>query len=153
LVDADDLERAVRSASLPASDKVTADAAETVDRNLDLVRGDNGVVDGSLRVVIDGVMKDGSVSSHVFKKKWCCVTCTSGKSKSKRTRRERNYFFAFFLLAPARREREERDQQGDNISTRFLLPSGSISLYSFFLVLSLSLSSLLADEERPRKVL
>jgi len=48
LVDADDLERAVRSASLPASDKVTADAAETVDCNLDLVRGDNGVVDGSL---------------------------------------------------------------------------------------------------------
>jgi hypothetical protein len=65
LVDADDLERAVRSASLPASDKVTADAAETVDRNLDLVRGDNGVVDGSLRVVIDGMMKDGSVSSHI----------------------------------------------------------------------------------------
>jgi len=48
LVDADDLERAIRSASLPASDKVTADAAETVDRNLDLVRGDNRVVDGSL---------------------------------------------------------------------------------------------------------
>ena len=66
LVDADDLERAVRSASLPASDKVTADAAETVDRNLDLVRGDNGVVDGSLRVVIDTMMKDGSVSCHIF---------------------------------------------------------------------------------------
>ena len=48
LVDADDLERAIRSARLPASDKVTADAAETVDRNLDLVRGDNRVVDGSL---------------------------------------------------------------------------------------------------------
>lgn len=48
LVDADDLERAIRSAGLPASDKVTADAAETVDRNLDLVRGDNRVVDGSL---------------------------------------------------------------------------------------------------------
>ena len=66
LVDADDLERAVRSASLPASDKVTADAAETVDRNLDLVRGDNGVVDGSLRVVIDTMKKDGSVSCHIF---------------------------------------------------------------------------------------
>jgi hypothetical protein len=65
LVDADDLERTIRSAGLPASDKVTADAAETVDRNLDLVRGDNGVVDGSLRVVIDGMMKDGSVSSHI----------------------------------------------------------------------------------------
>ena len=48
LVDADDLERTIRSAGLPASDKVTADAAETVDRNLDLVRGDNRVVDGSL---------------------------------------------------------------------------------------------------------
>ena len=49
LVDADDLERAIRSARLPASDKVTANAAETVDRNLDLVLSDDRVVDGSLK--------------------------------------------------------------------------------------------------------
>ena len=48
LVDADDLERAIRSARLPASDKVTANAAETVDRNLDLVLSDDRVLDGSL---------------------------------------------------------------------------------------------------------
>jgi len=142
LVDADDLERAVRSASLPASDKVTADAAETVDRNLDLVRGDNGVVDGSLRVVIDTMMKVGSVSCHIiFKKKWCVVIRMSDP-QSKNKKRVWN-FFCFF---------SPRSPRG-NISTRFLLPSGSISLCSFFLVLSLSLSSLLADEERPRKVL
>merc|ERR1712100_1016346 len=42
------LERAIRSARLPASDKVTANAAETVDRNLDLVLSDDRVLDGSL---------------------------------------------------------------------------------------------------------
>ena len=34
LVDADDLERAIRSAGLPASDKVTADTTKAIDGNL-----------------------------------------------------------------------------------------------------------------------
>jgi hypothetical protein len=140
LVDADDLERAVRSASLPASDKVTADAAETVDRNLDLVRGDNGVVDGSLRVVIDTMMKDGSVSCHIFTKKNGVLSyeCLAPKA---RTRRECGIFLLFFSSHPPKEPTE------GTISTRFLLPfSGSISLALSF---SLTLSSF-ADEERPR---
>ena len=60
--------------------------------------------------------------------------------KQKQEHEERGTIFLLFFSSPDEKRERERPR-GQYISTRFLLPSGSISLCSFFLVLSLSLPS------------